>query len=108
MNDKLLTLLGFASKARRLSYGASASLEAAAAKKSKVILICNDISPKSRKEILFKCGKYGTLAIVLQNYDIKTLSGAVGRSCGVISVNDSSFANEAIKLTTNGGNANEQ
>ncbi len=108
MNDKLLTLLGFAAKAGRLSYGANASLEAAAAKKSRVILICCDISPKSRKEILFKSEKYCTKAIVLQNYDIETVSGAVGRSCGVISVNDSSFADQAIKLTTNGGNANEK
>ena len=39
----------------------------------------------------------------LKDIDIETMSKAVGRKCGIISVNDKSFA-EAIK----GGYANDQ
>ncbi len=105
MNDKLLSLLGFAAKAGRLSFGAAASLEAVKAKKSKLVLICCDISQKSQKEMLFHCEKTGVKAMVMPHLNIETVSGAVGRSCGVLSVNDSSFANQAINL---GGNANEK
>lgn len=110
LNDKVLSLLGFAAKAGKLSYGAKASLEAAAAKKSKVVLICSDISEKSRKEALFKCNKSGTRTLLLENYDSSALSSAVGRGCGIISVNDTSFSEQLIRLLTvlQGGNANDK
>ena len=92
MNDKVLTLLGFASKAGKLSFGFDAACSALLQKKSKLLLIANDISPKSKKEILFFAEKNKTAAIVLENYDIDTISHAVGRKCGILSVNDDSFS----------------
>ena len=110
MNDKLLTLLGFAAKAGKLSYGAKAATDAAATKKARVVIICNDISEKSRKEMMFQCGRSGVRAIVLDDYDKETVSGAVGRSCGILSVNDSLFSEQLIKLVSVhlGGNANDE
>ena len=51
MNDKILTLLGFASKSGKLSYGFDAVKTALSQKKSKLVLIANDVSQKSKKEI---------------------------------------------------------
>lgn len=92
MNNKILTLLGFASKAGKLSFGFNASTEAIKAKKSKLIIIGADISSKTKKEMRFVAGQSVVGIIELENINQNTLSNAVGRSCGIISVNDSSFA----------------
>ena len=92
MESKILTLLGFASKAGRLSFGFASSLEAVNKKKSKLLLVASDISEKSKKEIRFAAEKNGVEIINLQSTDTNTLSHSVGRNCGIISVNDDSFA----------------
>lgn len=96
MNDKILTLLGFAAKAGKLSYGFDATKTALAQSKSKLVLIANDLSQKSQKEVVFFADKFKTKVLVLQSYDMETLSHAVGRKCGIISVNDSSFADGVL------------
>ena len=96
MNDKILTLLGFATKAAKLSFGFDAVKIALTQSKSKLVLIANDVSQKSKKEISFFSEKFKTKVVVLTNYDMETLSHAVGRKCGIISVNDSSFADGVL------------
>lgn len=93
MNDKILTLLGFAAKANKLSYGFDAVCGALSQNKSELVLIANDVSPKSKKEVLFFSDKFKTQAVVLNDYNMQTISHAVGRKCGIISVNDTSFVN---------------
>ena len=92
MNDKILTLLGFAAKAGKLSYGFDSVCTALSQKKSKLVLTANDVSVKSQKEILYFCDKYKITSIVLQNHNMETISHAVGKKCGVLAVNDESFA----------------
>ena len=100
MNDKILTLLGFASKASKLSYGFDAVKTALMQSKSKIVLMANDVSPKTQKEVLFYGDKFKAKVEVLNDYDMETLSHAVGRKCGIISVNDSSFAS-GLQLAIN-------
>ena len=92
MNNKILSLLGFASKSGKLSFGFAASKETILKNKSRLIVISSDISDKSRKEIRFTAEKNGIEIIELNDTDQIKLSNAVGRSCGIVSVNDSSFA----------------
>ena len=91
MTDKVLTLLGFASKAGALSFGAANAACAVSRGKAKGVFFANDISAKSRKEILFQCGKFGVEAFELENAGIDRLSNAVGRKCGVVAVLDDKF-----------------
>ena len=107
MKDKLLTLLGFAAKAGKLCYGMNACVASILTSKAKLLVIASDISSKSRKEINFHADKKNIPVIFLQEIDIQTLSNAVGRKCGIISVNDSSFAEGLAKANNTGGNANE-
>ena len=100
MNDKILTLLGFASKSGNLSFGAEAVKESVKKGKAKLILVAFDISPKSLKEITFNAQKFGVKAVSVK-YDIETLSHATGHKGGIISVNESGFAE-----TIQGGIAN--
>ena len=117
MKNKILALLGFAAKAAKLSYGMDASVEALKRNASRLIITANDISEKSRKEINFHAMKNNVRVITLDDCNIIALSAAVGKKCGIISLNDSSFAdgiNGAINNSSNctekslqGGNANE-
>ncbi len=101
MKDKLLTLLGFASKSGNLSYGFGATVAATVAGKAKLLVVCNDISQKSLKEVRFYADKHNVDVKVLEQIDTFTVTKAVGRKCGILSVNDSSFADAILSL---GGN----
>ncbi|MGI6279426.1 MAG: L7Ae/L30e/S12e/Gadd45 family ribosomal protein [Acutalibacteraceae bacterium] len=96
MANKILTLLGFAAKAGRLSFGFEAASAAVRAKKAFLVLAACDISAKSRKEITFIADKYSIPVMTLDGLDIQTVSNAVGRKCGIISVNEHGFA-ESLK-----------
>ena len=98
--DKVLTLLGFASKSGALCFGAFKTTEAVKRGRAKCVLIAEDISDKSRKETLFYCEKYGALAYVLKGVNIEALSHAVGVKCGVVAVTGETFKNPIISNLT--------
>lgn len=91
MSEKIMTLLGFASKAGKLSFGMSAAVDAVKAKKARLLIVSSDVSPKSLKEINFYGEKYD-LPVKVLGEDMQRLSLAVGRKCGILSVNDEGFA----------------
>lgn len=95
--NKILSLLGFAAKAGRLSFGYEAAVSSVKSRKACLVVTAEDISQKSRKEIVFFCGKADIKSFVLEGISIKDVSDAVGRKCGIISVNDSGFADALIK-----------
>lgn len=92
MNNKILALLGFASKSGKLSYGMNKTEEALKNGVSRMVIMACDTSEKSKKEAIFRANKSGIEGIVLQNCTAEQLSHAVGRSCSVLSVNDTGFA----------------
>lgn len=111
LNNKILSLLGFAAKAKKLSFGFEAAVWSAKTKKSKLLAVSEEISPKSRKEMFYYAEKYNIKITVLEGIDIKTLSDAVGKKCGIISVNDIGFADTITGLATElteGGNADDE
>lgn len=91
MNDKVLGLLGFASKSGNLSFGMDSTKESLAKAKTKLILVAADISEKSLKEITFFAQKQGKEVISVE-YSSDTLASATGRKGGILSVNDEGFA----------------
>lgn len=96
MTDKILTLLGFAAKAGRLSYGFDTSLNSLKQQKAKLVVCAEDISPKRLKEITFFAHKSDVEVLSLKGISIDTLSHAIGRRCGIASVNEKGFA-ESLK-----------
>lgn len=98
-----MALLGFASKAGKLSYGMNETKVSLEKGKSKLVIVASDVSQKSQKEIKFFCSNKAVNVITLNDISIKAVSDAVGRKCGIISVNDDGFSN-AIQ----GGYANDQ
>ncbi len=108
MNDKVLTLLGFSAKAGKLSYGMDATVSAIKQKKAKLVLIAGDVSQKSQKEIIFQSESYKVKYLKLENFDMDTITHAVGRKCGILSVNDDSFASGLIKALEDGRKLNDK
>lgn len=106
MTGKVLTLLGFASKSGNLQFGMDKARECIKKNRSKLIVCACDLSPKSQKEIAFFAHNKNIGCIILENITIENLSTAVGKKCGIISVNDNGFANAISK--TLGGCANDQ
>lgn len=106
--NKVLTLLGFASKAGKLSYGFDATRTSLSQKKSKLLLLANDVSAKSKKEILFFASGHDVEVVILEETDMQTLSHAVGRKCGIISVNDESFSQGLTAAINAGRNLNDK
>ena len=95
MTDKILSLLGFASKAGKLSFGTHATEWAISSGKAKLVLAANDISERSVKELKFKASDKIPVKVLLE-IDIDTLSKKVGKSCGIVAVNDDGFASALL------------
>ena len=107
-NSKVTALLGFAAKAGKLSYGMDAAQKTVKSGKARLVTAACDVSPKSRKEAAFFANKGSVDFLTLEGLDIKTLSDAVGRRCGILSLYDSGFADAILKAYTRGGNANDE
>ena len=107
-NSKVTALLGFAAKAGKLSYGMDAAQKTVKSGKARLVTAACDVSPKSRKEAAFFAKKGAVEFLALEELDIKTLSDAVGRRCGILTINDSGFADAILKAYTRGGNANDE
>ena len=80
-SKKITALLGFASKAGRLSYGSDAALKSVREKKARLIVIGSDVSDKSRKEAEFFAGKENVRTLVLEELDIAAVSAADAEYC---------------------------
>lgn len=96
MNSKILALLGFCSKAGKISYGMNNAVASLKSGVAKVVISAVDTSEKSKKELIFHAKKYGIESLVLE-LTADELSHAVGFRCSVLSVNDKGFADAIMK-----------
>lgn len=106
MTNKILTLLGFAAKAGKLSFGMQMSVDDIKKGKTKLTLIASDVSQKSQKEVMFFSHNKNISVITLKDITIDDISNAVGKKCGIISVKDNGFADAISNII--GGNADDQ
>ena len=83
--NKLLSLLGIARRAGRLSLGNDPALEAMRNGQTCVILVANDLSKRTLKGVCFAAEE--------AHIDVLTIN-ALGKRTGVIAVNDAGFANK--------------
>lgn len=93
---KALGLLGLAKRAGRVSSGESACKEAIRFGSSYLILLANDASANTKKNITDSCRFYDVPYEEI--CDKETLGGAIGNFYNaVVSVNDEGFANGILK-----------
>lgn len=97
MNDRLLSLLGLARRAGRVSLGFDPVCESVAKGEAALVLVAADISEGSLRKLKSSIDGYG-VCIEQTPYDIDSLGAAVGKAVRVLSVNDSGFAAKAKQL----------
>ena len=96
-NNQILTLLGFAAKAGKLSFGTHATEWAITVSKAKLVVIAEDISGKTVKEIKFEADKKNIPVLVMSGIGMDELSHKVGKNCGIVAVCDKGFADAIEK-----------
>lgn len=96
-NNKLLGLIGIATKAGKISAGSEIVIESIRLKKAKLVIIAQDSSEKTRKNFEFLCNKNSIKLIVCET--IESLSNAIGKkNKAVLCVKDKNFADEMVKI----------
>lgn len=93
MDDRLLSFLGLCRRARKMTIGAQCAIESAENKKSQLIIYARDFSRKSLKPVLEAAEKNG-VAVLMIDRGKDELSLALGKLCGVLSVEDKGFADK--------------
>lgn len=95
MND-ISGTLSICRRAGRLILGMDEVKTSVKKKEARLVLITDDFSENSRKEITFVCERYGVPARVvgLTMYDI---ADTVGKRCGVMAIADKGFAESVEK-----------
>ena len=94
--DPILSRLGLARCAGRISVGYAASKEAVVKHISRLVIIASDISAKTEKEARFVSKENVPVTRISRTID--EVSTAIGVKGGVISVNDEGFAATLLKL----------
>ena len=108
MNNKILNLLGFAAKSGSLKYGFEMSVEAMKKGICQLVIVADDVSQKTKKEIDFFAQKTNVKHILPKGVTMDSLTKAVGKKCGIVSVNDKGFANAIEKAHFEGGVTNDK
>ncbi len=91
MNDRILSFLGICRRAKKLVIGAESAIQSAQNGSSQLIIYASDFSRNSLKPVLNAARDCGVSAVML-NRTKEELSFAVGKLCGVASVDDNGFA----------------
>lgn len=105
MNDRILSFLGLARRAGKLSLGFDPSVDAMIHGRTKLLLLCEDLSERSKSKILKITDRTKTKIIFL-NISMNEVGMAIGKTSGIISVDDEGFAKKLVMLCEDktGGN----
>ena len=102
MNDRLLSLLGLARRAGRLSLGNDPVLSSLEEGKAKLVLVCPDLSQRTLKGIESRAEAFGVPLVTIEQ-TMDQVSMSLGKRCGVLALNDEGFARKALTLTKTNG-----
>lgn len=95
-DEKRLKMLGLARRAGKISYGAEGVLSDIKKHKTKLIVFSDDISSRTKNEILKNAGK---IPVIELNSSKEALGYAIGaKPTAVLSLNDSNFKKGIIEV----------
>ena len=99
--NKLLSMLGIARRAGRLSMGHDMAAKAIASGKARLLLFAKDISERAKKDMLFLIEKQNSdIPVVYLTQTIDEIHFALGYKAGIITVDDDNFAEKIKSLAT--------
>ena len=104
--SKVLTLIGFAYKSRKMVSGEGITLEAIKKSKVKLVFLASDASENTRKRIKDKCS-YRDIP-VSEELDRLQIGNAIGKDERVvIGITDEGFSQSMLKLLGGGAYAKD-
>ncbi len=93
--EKLAAALSLSKKAGKLVLGFDVVKEAIQNKKAALILLSEELSPKTRKEVEFLCGKYAVGMKELP-FRLDEIWYLIGKRVGVIAVTDAGLSEKIV------------
>ncbi len=99
MYNKLLSLAGLARRAGKLSLGFDACEDSMKSGKAQLLLLAADLSERTVRNISNTADKTNT-CVIRTKIPMEQLGAAVGKVTGIISVNDSGFADKMKTICT--------
>jgi len=97
VNERLLSLLGLARRAGKISLGFDPVCDSAAKGEAVLVFYTEDVSAGSLKKLNKSISAAGVEMAQLP-CDMDTLAGAIGKGVRIISLNDAGFAKKAKLL----------
>lgn len=98
-NERILSLLGLARRAGKISIGHDAAIGAIVKNKAKLCVMSRDSSERLKKEFSHACEfQNKNIALIILSEDMLSFSKAVGCKCAVLTVDDEGFANKILSL----------
>ena len=100
-NQKILGMLGIATKAGKIVMGAEATKEAMVKQKVKLVIVATDASERTKKNMELEAEKQHCK--IYQKATIEEMSRAIGKNNkAIVGITDKQFAN-AMEKNINGG-----
>ncbi|GAB4072577.1 YlxQ-related RNA-binding protein [Barrientosiimonas marina] len=97
MKNNYLNIVGLAHRARQCSLGEDAIVQDIQKRRAELVLLANDVGPRTRKKITNKCHTFDIPYNIVDDRD--TLSNAVGKSQRVaVAILDAGFATKIKSL----------
>lgn len=96
---KVLSMLGLARRAGKLSMGHDMAQQAIINKKAKLLLFCSDVSPRLIKEFETTVEKHRiNIEIIKTDFTLNEIHFGIGYKAGVFTVDDENFSKRIIEL----------
>lgn len=99
--NNILGTLGLCRRAGKTIFGFDAVIDEVKSPKGKAygVIMAKDLSEKTKKEVLFYCGKYNVPAETV-NVTLEEISGVMGKRTGVIAILDKGLFNSVTNNQT--------
>lgn len=96
--NNILGTLGLCRRAGKAIFGFDAVIDELKSPKGKAygVVMAADLSVKTKKEVLFYCGKYNKPAVTV-NATLDEIGGVMGKRTGVIAILDKGLFNSITK-----------
>lgn len=101
MTNKIYGLLGICAKSGNIVSGADVTIETIKKKKAKVVIVAQDCSDKTIKNIKYICDKNNVPICIFGN--IENISKSIGKcNRGIVGIKNENLAKEIIKIFCGG------
>lgn len=95
MHSKILSMIGLARRAGKLSMGHDMALESLKKRKAKLIVFCSNVSPRLINEFE---KRNSNVPIIKSDITMDEVHFSVGKKVGVMTVDDENFSKRLIEL----------